>query len=124
MSNLTLKTPPSVFTLEDSRLAFEAWGANCGPNALAQCVGYRLDQVRSFLGDFEQKGFMTPSMMKASIKRLARLNEMPPLLHGWPLYGIVRIQWTGPWTAPDANPRWAYQYTHWVHSYVRDGVVC
>ena len=28
----------------------------------------------------------------------------------------MRIQFGGPWTAPDANPKWAYRHTHWVAS--------
>ena len=30
----------------------------------------------------------------------------------------VRVQWTGPWTAPNANPRWAYRHTHWIATYM------
>lgn len=40
---------------------------------------------------------------------------------------LVRIQFGGRWTRPGSNPRWAYQYTHWItcfkhhfHDYIFD----
>ncbi len=34
---------------------------------------------------------------------------------------LVRIQWSGPWTAPGANAKWAYRQTHWIATYFVEG---
>ena len=35
---------------------------------------------------------------------------------------LTRVQWGGPWTAPGANPKWAYRQTHWIASWSERGV--
>jgi hypothetical protein len=39
-----------------------------------------------------------------------------------PQRGLVRIQWTGPWTADGMNPKWAWTHTHWIASLPPNGV--
>lgn len=97
------------FTEADSHRAFEAWGANCGPHALAVCLNLSLDQIRLHLGDFEKKRYMSPTMMKLAVYA-AGWTFTPR--HSLPAHGLVRVQWHGPWMA---NARWAYGYTHWIH---------
>lgn len=105
------------FTEADSQRAYDAWGANCGPNALAVCLNMTLDAIRPCLGDFESKRYMSPTMMKVAI---AAAGAYIPSDHRgenlvWPTFGLVRIQWHGPWMATGANPKWAYGRTHWIH---------
>jgi len=55
------------FTEADANRAWEEWGANCGPAALAVVAGLSLDEVRPYLVDFEQKGYTNPTLMFQSL---------------------------------------------------------
>lgn len=114
------------FSQEDSEIAYKEWGANCGPNALAFALQIPLADVRGKIPDFEARRYTSPTMMKSGIANLGRKFEVMPLVATdgesnamFPRDGIslVRVQWTGPWTAPDANPKWAYRQTHWIATY-------
>jgi hypothetical protein len=73
-----------------------------------------LKEVRPFLGDFESKRYTNPTLMWQVLNSLGvkwRLVNPP---HDWPSFGLVRVQWEGPWTAPGVPPRVAYRHTHWV----------
>lgn len=117
---MTLAYP---FTEADSQRAYEEWGANCGPNALAFACQLPLESVRHAIPDFAAKRYTSPTMMKAALGWLGRtFTVMYDFGTGRPskatMFGrgvaLTRIQWTGPWTAPGANPKWAYRQTHWV----------
>lgn len=111
---------PAPFTPEQANRAVEAWGANCGPGALAAIFNMTLDEVRPHLGDFESKGYTNPTLMFAALDSLgiAKWNcrmaskVLGPV--GWPKHGLARIQWEGPWTRPGVPARVAYRHTHWV----------
>ncbi len=103
------------FSIEDAQRAADEWGANCGPGALAAILGTSLDAVRPHLGDFERKRYTNPTLMYAALRSLgvrweAKTREF------WPTYGLVRVQWEGPWTAPGVPMRVRYRHTHWVAS--------
>jgi hypothetical protein len=109
------------FTLADAERANEEWGANCGPCALAAVLGLTLDQVRPLVRGFEDRGYVNPMMMTDALARsgarwkAASLQRSSDESLRFPDHGLARIQWEGPWTAPDVNnKRWAYRYTHWV----------
>lgn len=113
------------FDQDDAQAAWEEWHCNCGPSALAAVLGLTLDEVRPLLGDFENKRYMSPTMMQSAIERAGRKVAKYELgLWKEPCVRIhrclVRIQWTGPWTAPGANPRWAYRQTHWIAAFYVD----
>jgi hypothetical protein len=117
------------FTADDAQRAHDEWGANCGPGALAAICGLSLDAVRPHMGGFEDKRYTNPTLMINAVRSLCRadlikgylrdLRKPPP----WPYFGLARIQWEGPWTAPGANPRWAYRQTHWVGVCQRNGAI-
>lgn len=106
------------FTKQEWAHASQTWNANCGPTALAFAAQVKLDRVRAAMPDFEQKGYTSPSMMMRGIKGLGRewrgVADPSPALMFHERIALVRIQWSGPWTKPGANPRWAYTHTHWI----------
>ncbi|MGE4340334.1 MAG: hypothetical protein AB7E55_30950 [Pigmentiphaga sp.] len=105
---------PPRFTAQDAEHAFDTWGSNCGPAALAAIAGLTLDEVRPHMGDFEAKHYTNPTLMWAAMKSAGlhwRTNRTPT---AWPKYGLCRVQWEGPWTAPGVPIRVRYRHTHWV----------
>ena len=105
--------------LPDTIEAGDAWGANCGPMSLAAVLGLStVEATRDLVHPF--RGFMSPTNMVdalelARIRGLAaRWTHLRNAAHDpWPMLGLVRIQWLGPW-CDLADPRAAYRYTHWV----------
>lgn len=105
------------FTAEDADRAYDEWGANCGPGAIAAICGITLDQLRPHMEDFEKKRYTNPTLMWAVLRNLGvRFNYRGGELgqHNWPRYGLARIQWEGPWTKPGVPMRARYRHTHWV----------
>jgi hypothetical protein len=87
----------------------DAWGANCGPAALAGAFGLQLADVREAVSDAGVfRGYMTITHMRAAIDRLGgridRTWSKPATLRdtdGSPI--ICCVQWHGPWmTVPRA----------------------
>jgi hypothetical protein len=108
------RAPALRFTEEDADRAFGAWGCNCGPGAIAAIAGLTLDELRPSLGDFERKRYTNPRLMWEILDRLGLKWRLRKPAQGWPLFGLARVQWCGPWTRPGVSPRAAYRYTHWV----------
>jgi len=117
---------PTRFTVDDAQRAYDVWGCNCGPGALAAILGLTLDQVRPHLGDFEAKRYTNPTLMKSALVSLGAKWSLTSLGQrrcgwqvnylGWPRYGLARIQWEGPWTKPGVPIAARYRHTHWVGS--------
>lgn len=118
------------FTQEEAQAAYTEWGCNCGPTALAFALQSSLDHARNLIHGFDQKRYTSPSMMSNALYQAGRTFQAvanPRLerpfnftfseMYDVPL-ALVRIQWTGPWTAPGANPKWAYRQTHWVATWL------
>jgi hypothetical protein len=102
------------FSEADAIRAFDEWGSNCGPGAIAVIAGMTLDAVRPYLGDFEAKRYTNPTLMWETLDRLGIKWRKIMRPKSWPIYGLARIQWEGPWTAPGVPPRVAYRHSHWV----------
>jgi hypothetical protein len=60
-----------------------------------------------------------PSMMNAVLRRIGR--PWRKIGATWPDYGLVRVQWEGPWTKPGVPKRARYRYTHWIGAAERSG---
>lgn len=100
------------FTKEDADRAHDEWGANCGPGALAAILHMTLDEVRPHMGDFERKHYTNPSLMNAALRSIGWPWHKIGAI--WPEYGLVHVQWEGPWTDPGVPMRARYRYTHWI----------
>lgn len=112
-----MRISPPRFSAEDAGRAHEEWGANCGPAAIAAICGLTLDELRPHMGDFERKRYTNPTLMWAVLRNIGVAFSYSGGHLGraaWPRYGLCRVQWEGPWTAPGVPPRAAYRHTHWV----------
>lgn len=112
------------FDRDDAQAAADAWGFNCGPAALCAVLGMTPNEIRPHMGDFERKGYTNPTLMGDVLLSLGvrtKLifrgnNAMPSGSVPWPQWGLVRVQWGGPWTEPGVPMRVRYRHTHWVAS--------
>lgn len=102
----------------------EAWGANCGPAALAAALGVQVADVRDAVssdGDFKDRSFMGIMDMKTAIHRYGATlgNEcydaaaVKMFDDPWPGMNnrVVMIQWRGSW---ESVPRAAAAHRHWI----------
>lgn len=122
---MTIDRAPIVaprFNFDDAERAFNDWGANCGPGAVAAIARMTLDEVRPYLGDFERKGYTNPTLMFEILRNLGLRVSLrkPP---DWPTYGLVRVQWEGPWMNPGVPMAARYRHTHWVGAARRNGSI-
>lgn len=105
-------------TEADADRAYNEWGANCGPGAVAGIMGMTLDEVRPIFdaAGFPAKHYTNPTMMNDVLRAIGR--PWRKIGANWPQYGLARIQWEGPWTKPGVPMRARYRYTHWVGSWI------
>jgi hypothetical protein len=112
-----------AFNLDDAQRAADEWGCNCGPGALAAVTGLTLEAVRPHLVGFDEKRYTNPKMMAAALRSLKipfqRVYECLGARNPeeWKLprfFGLVRIQFAGPWTRPGVPVRARYRHTHWI----------
>lgn len=111
-----------VFTHDDANDAYYEWGFNCGPASLCAVLGKNPNEIRPYLLDFEKKGYTNPRLMASILKNMnipfrrkyeclgTKFADKPI----YPDFGLVRIQWAGPWTNPGVPVRARYRHTHWV----------
>jgi hypothetical protein len=108
------------FTLEEAQKAGDEWRFNCGPGALCAVLDMTPSEIRPLLGDFESKGYTNPTLMTDTLTRAGAKYQLvyrndepfgsfPPLQ-----LGLMRVQWSGPWTRPGVPMRVRYRYTHWI----------
>lgn len=124
------KEPELAYGLEESRRAWDEWGANCGPHSIAAATGNNLETVRKALGRFP--GWMSPTMIRETLLKLKWVQRWEPVgpksrvPFKWKMErerareihakarSIARVQYEGPWLDPKADPVKAYYQTHWV----------
>lgn len=106
------------FTTQDADAAYEQWGCNCGPGALAAILDLTLDEVHAHIRGFDEKKYTSPTMMLDALKSLnANFKRIGT---DWPSYGLVRIQWHGPWMDVGVPIPARYRQTHWIGTCLRE----
>lgn len=58
------------FTEADAQRAYDEWGANCGPNALAFALQIPLEEVRDVIPQFDERRYTSPTMMRQAVEHL------------------------------------------------------
>lgn len=119
---------PLRFTLDDAQKAADEWRFNCGPGALCAVLDKTPDEIRPHLGDFETKGYTNPTLMASILRGLGvtfrRVYECAVKVENrspdYPTFGLVRVQWGGPWTKPGVPMAARYRKTHWIGIRERD----
>lgn len=107
------------FTSEDARRAGDEWGFNCGSAALCAVLDMTPEEIRPHMLDFESRGHTTPTLMLDILKHLQiqyrqiYRSDNPSGVVALD-YGLMRVQWGGPWTKPNVPMRARYRHTHWV----------
>jgi hypothetical protein len=110
------------FTAVEADAAHEEWMFNCGPGALCAVLGMKPAEIRPHTLDFEWRGYTNPTLMagildglRIPFKRIWQWpGEAKPEKVVYPYFGLVRIQWAGPWTKPGVPMRARYRQTHWI----------
>ncbi len=107
--------PTVKFNWDDLDRAGREWGANCGPGAIAAILGKTLDEIHPYLGDFKWKHYTNPRLMFEILRNLGATYKLSSA-YTWPMNGLVRVQWEGPWTEPSVPWSHRQRHTHWVAS--------
>lgn len=117
---------PLNFSAEDAESAYSSWGFNCGPAAACAVSGHSPDSIHPHLRYFEKKRYTTPTLMSAVLRgiklpyRRVYESQLSPDATGrrvvWPNFGLVRIQWDGPWTDIGRPMVARYRHSHWIAS--------
>lgn len=104
---------PLTFGVAEQQDAYDRFGANCGPGALAALLGVTPHEIVPLLGpEFQRLGGTTEVMIEEILTR-SGLDWGRPAAPCWPDLGIVRIQWDGPWIG-DPDPIEKLRHSHWV----------
>lgn len=118
MKRLSLK-----FDIDDAQQAADEWGFDCGPASLCAILDKTPETIRPHLREFEKKRYTNPSLMASILHDLQvpffRIFEQVGRCHTlrtprYPSFGLVRIQWDGPWCDPGRPVKARYRHTHWV----------
>lgn len=115
-------TLPLPFTADEAQKAWDEWTFNCGPGALCAVLGKTPEEIRPHLCEFERKRYTNPSLMASILKGLGVEFERVYQCLGarkavdpvYPDFGLVRVQWGGPWTKEGVPVRVRYRHTHWI----------
>lgn len=115
------------FTVKEAQQASDEWNFNCGPGSLCAVLDKTPEEIRPYLLDFEKKGYTNPKLMFDILRRLNVKNrlsyrcDVPNPAFPFPVFGLIRIQWAGPWTKANVPMRVRYRHTHWIGAFSENG---
>jgi hypothetical protein len=105
----------ALYTPADVAAAALAWGATCGPAALAAILQRPVLALRPLLGNYPVREYMTPTHMGQALTEAQIPYHVLRAFHETaPTYGLLFLQLTGPWCTPAVPVAAAYRHTHWV----------
>lgn len=96
-----------LYAPPDVEEAFAAWGASCGPAALAAIARVPILPLREHF----PRRYTNPTHMKAAVEAL-KLSWSSR--QGLPRLGLAFLQIEGSWCNPGVPVGAAYQRTHWI----------
>jgi hypothetical protein len=111
----------TTFRLTAEDIESAPW-INCGPAALCALLEMTPSEIRPHLLHFEEKGYTNPMLMKDILCEMDRewkqtyRSDKPhdpgccPAIR----FGLMRVQWGGPWCKPGVPMAARYRKTHWV----------
>ncbi len=117
---------PLRFGYNSAITAHQLWGFNCGPAAICAMLGLAPGEIHQHMhhpkrGDrstnvrFEDVKYTSPTMMKCTLENLfipfSRVTKFPVVGDG---FGLMRVQFVGPWCNPGVPMPARYHATHWV----------
>jgi hypothetical protein len=108
------------FTLDEAQAAADGFNFNCGPASACAILGLTPAEIRPHLLDFEAKGYTNPTLMAGILTglgvrhRQVYRGDTDAAIPTWPNYGLVRIQFAGPWTKPGVPMAARYRATHMI----------
>lgn len=112
-------TMRAAFGVDEATAAGEAWGFNCGPGALCAVLQMTPETIRPHLLSFESKGYTNPTLMLSilaglGVRSRSTYRSDEPQGKCTLAFGLMRVQWGGPWTRPGVPMAARYRQTHWV----------
>lgn len=127
--------PACLYVPPDAEEAHKAFGANCGPTALAALLGRPVMAVRPAFPWFPQTPWCSPNQLVEAVHAAmpgALVHRVYPRVHApedsfaaclpsaFQSHGLATIQIDGPWCQL-SDVRVAYRYTHTVASRMLGG---
>ena len=111
----------SLYHPPDGLDAHEAFGANCGPCALAAVLRRPVMAVQRLFPSFAERRYVNPSQMRVALQSAGQLSGVQHRVcstdereRGLLDYGVACIFFTGPWSKPGVPIGAAYQRSHWI----------
>jgi len=121
---------PLKFNSKEAEVLSCHWGFNCGPSALCAILGLHPNEIRQHMhhpkrGDrmkivrFEDVKYTSPTMMFSTLENLLLPYRVSyrgddPLRGEKPKFGLMRVQFGGPWCKEGVPMTARYKATHWV----------
>ena len=106
-----------LFNPPDLDAAYDAWKCTCGPGSVAALLGLTCEAVRPHFPGHEQRGYANPTHVQNALRSLGyRVTSdwvKPDHKPYQPAFGLVFVQFGGPWLAPGVPVGAAYRKTHW-----------
>lgn len=104
--------PPNFLsTPHDVHVARAAFGANCGPAALAAILSLGVCDVMQLFPQFPHRPTTAPRQMR---RALAICGLHVESIKEFPDFGLALVAAVGPWSRWKSAGGWILRYTHWV----------